>query len=70
MAKRSKKQRGERVPSYRLHKATGQGVVTLAGKDHYCGKHGDAASRRKYQELVASWIASGKRPLAPVKKTE
>ena len=35
MSKHTKK-----VPSYRVHKASGQAVVTLGGKDHYLGKYG------------------------------
>ena len=48
-----------RVPSYRRHKATGQAVVTIGGKDHYLGKHGTAASRREYNRLIAEWLSSG-----------
>lgn len=33
----------ERIPSYRLHKASGQAVVTLDGRDHYLGVHDSAA---------------------------
>ena len=32
----------ERVPRYRRHKATGQAVVTIDGRDIYLGKHGTA----------------------------
>ena len=31
-----------KVPSYRLHKATGQAVVTLNGRDIYLGAHNSA----------------------------
>ena len=34
-----------RNPSYRLHKPSGQAVVTLNGRDYYLGKHGTAESR-------------------------
>lgn len=49
-----------RVPSYRLHKASGQAIVTIAGRDHYLGKHGTEASRRAYDALVGRWIAGGR----------
>lgn len=49
-----------RVPSYRKHKATGQAVVTLSGKDHYLGHHGTAASRAEYDRLVAEWVSRGR----------
>lgn len=53
-----------RIPSYRLHKATGQAVVTLSGHDHYLGKHNTNASRRAYDTLVARWASGGRRPLS------
>jgi len=49
-----------RTPSYRRHKATGQAVVTLNGRDHYLGKHGTAASRREYDRLIGEWLARGR----------
>ncbi len=48
-----------RVPSYRLHKPTGQAVVTLNGKDHYLGRHGTAASKEQYSRLIQEWLARG-----------
>ncbi len=51
--------RAPRVPGYRLHKPSGQAVVTLAGKDHYLGPHGSDASRAKYQRLVAEYVRNG-----------
>lgn len=50
-----------RVPSYRLHKSSGQAVVTLNGRDYYCGPHGDPESRQVYDELIAKWLAHGRR---------
>ncbi len=46
-----------RVPNYRRHKATGQAVVTLDGRDFYLGKWGTAASRAEYNRLIAEWIS-------------
>lgn len=51
--------RQRRIPSYRLHKPTGQAVVRLDGRDHYLGKHGSEASHEKYHRLIAEWLASG-----------
>jgi len=51
------------VPSYRLHKASGQAVVTVAGKDFYLGAFGSDDSRRRYGEIVAARAAG--RPLDP-----
>lgn len=36
---------GVRVPKYRLHRPSGQAVVTLAQRDHYLGAHGSEASK-------------------------
>src|SRR5690242_15562521 len=47
-----------RIPSYRLHKPTGQAVVTLNGKDHYLGRHGTPESRRLYDRLLAEYLAT------------
>jgi integrase len=60
--------RPARVPSYRLHRASGQAVVTLSGVDHYLGKHGTPASQERYNRLVAEWLASN-RTLPPPRQT-
>lgn len=51
------------LPSYRLHKASGQAIVTLWGKDHYLGVYKSSASREKYNSLIADFLANnGKKP--------
>lgn len=50
-----------KVPSYRLHKPSGQAVVTLGGTDHYLGEHNSPQSRDKYNELLGRWLANGRR---------
>lgn len=52
-----------RIPTYRLHKPSGQAVVTLSSRDHYLGQHGSAASRERYEQLVAEWLSSGRQLL-------
>lgn len=52
--------RSTRVPSYRHHKASGQAVVTLAGKDIYLGPYGSDHSRQRYDAVVAEWLANQK----------
>ena len=44
-------------PKYRLHKPTGQAVVTLEGRDRYLGKHGTKESRALYHRIVSEWQA-------------
>jgi integrase len=54
-----------RTPSYRLHKPTGQAVVTLNGHDIYLGRHGSPESRTEYDRLLAEWLANGRQLLSP-----
>ncbi|MFV2069345.1 MAG: tyrosine-type recombinase/integrase [Pirellulales bacterium] len=49
------------VPKYRKHRATGQAVITLNGKDHYLGPHGTKVSKREYDRLIGEWQANGRR---------
>jgi integrase len=51
-----------RVPSYRLHRASGQAVVTLNGRDCYLGRHNTPESRAAYDRLVGEWQARGRVP--------
>lgn len=51
----------ESLPRYRNHKASGQAVVTLNGRDHYLGPHGSKVSRTQYDRLVGEWLANGRR---------
>jgi integrase len=53
------------TPSYRLHKPTGQAVVTLSGRDHYLGRHGTIESRAEYDRLLSEWLAAGRCVVAP-----
>jgi integrase len=55
--------RTNRQPSYRLHKPSGQAVVTLCGHDIYLGawsRNPDAPSRREYDRLISEWLAAGR----------
>ena len=49
------------VQSYRLHRQSGQAIVTLSGKDILLGPHGTSASRAEYRRQIAEWIANGRR---------
>src|SRR3954454_15629711 len=48
-----------KVPSYRLHKPTGQAVVRLDGRDFYLGKHGTEASHEAYRRTIAEGLTRG-----------
>jgi len=54
-----------KVPSYRLHKPTGQAVVRIDGRDHYLGRHGTEASHEAYRRAIAEWLALAPSPTAP-----
>jgi integrase len=49
-----------RQPKYRRHKASGQAVVTLDGRDFYLGKWRSAESKAEYSRLLAEWNANGR----------
>jgi hypothetical protein len=42
-----------RLPSYRLHKGSGQAFVQVQGRRHYLGKHGAAESHERYDRAIA-----------------
>lgn len=48
----------KKPPSYCLHKATGQAVVRIDGKDYYLGKYGTPESRAEYNRLISQWYAN------------
>ncbi len=50
--------RKSKVPSYCLHKASGQAVVRINGRDHYLGLYGTDESYAEYSRLIAEWRTS------------
>ncbi len=48
-------------PKVSLHKASGQSRVTIAGRDHYIGKHGSPEAKAAYARLIAE-LANGRAP--------
>ena len=48
-----------KLPSYSLHKATGQAVVKIGGRTHYLGKYGSPESHAAYHRLMAERSAVG-----------
>jgi integrase len=60
------KPRSKPIPSYRLHKQSGQAVVTLPDtlgrrRDVLLGKHGTEESKAEYLRVLNEWRASGSR---------
>lgn len=52
------------IPSYRLHKPTGRGVVRLNGRDIYLGEHGTPESKERYRQVIAEWLANNRQLVA------
>lgn len=55
--------KARKIPSYRLHKPTGQAVVRLDGRDFYLGRHGTEESHEAYRRRIAEWLTHG--PVSP-----
>lgn len=60
------------LPGIRLHKPTGHARVRINGTEYWLGRYGSPEAQLKYDELVATYIASGRnsveaatRPPAP-----
>lgn len=49
------------LPKFRKHRANGQAIVTIRGRDHYLGPVGFKASRLEYDRLIAEWATVGRR---------
>jgi hypothetical protein len=47
-------------PRYYRHKASGQAVVTISGKDFYLGLWKSKASFVGYDRVIAEWLAAGR----------
>jgi hypothetical protein len=51
------------VPSYRLHKPTGQARVIIDAKHIYLGRYGSPEAEEKYARLIAEHLGNGASPL-------
>ena len=58
----------KRIPSFRHHKASGQGYVVLSGTHIYLGAYAKPETQQKYHQVIAEWCANGYR--LPVKPEE
>jgi hypothetical protein len=57
-----------RPPKYRFHKASGQAVVTIGGRDFYLGQYDSDETWAEYRRLVAEWC--GRPAPTPPRKTK
>jgi integrase len=62
----TKKKTKKRTPSYCKHAPSGQAVVTLQGKVFYLGRYESRESWKKYDALIAEYLANG-RELPPTR---
>src|SRR4051812_17068228 len=58
-----------RTPSYRLHRPSGQAVVTLDSRDIYLGRYNSPESRAEYDRLIAEWLTNGRRLPGPTSES-
>ena len=49
------------LPGYLRHKPSGQAYCLINGKFVYLGKFGSKASRQQYEEVIAEYLANGKK---------
>lgn len=49
-----------RIPDLRLHRPSGQAVVTLSGTDRYLGPYGSPEAKQAYDRLLGEWLAAGR----------
>lgn len=47
------------IPSYRKH-SSGQARVVINGRCYYLGQYGSKASKKRYDTLIAEWLASSR----------
>ncbi len=57
--------RPRKIPAYGRHKASGQAVVCINGRDVYLGKYGTPERYEKYHRLIAECFPKGPNSLAP-----
>jgi site-specific recombinase XerD len=50
--------RKPRIPSYRLHKSSGQAIISIRGRMFYLGEFNSPKSRSEYGRLIAEWSAN------------
>ena len=49
----------QRLPKFRVHKATGQAYVELSGQRFYLGYHDRPQAKQRYHAKLAEWLAAG-----------
>ena len=52
--------RRQTIPTYRLHKPSGQARVIINGRHVYLGRYGTAAAKGEYNRLIREWLDNGR----------
>jgi integrase len=60
----------KRLPAYRLHKASGQAIVSLNSRDFYLGPWNSPESHAEYSRLIKAWNANGRRSVPVAEPAE
>lgn len=50
----------EATAKCRRHKASGQAIVTVQGRDFYLGPWNSKASKIEYDRIISEWLAAGR----------
>lgn len=58
------------LPAMRHHRRSGKARVRIGGIEHWLGPWGSADSRLRYDELIAAWIASGRKSVEAASKAK
>jgi hypothetical protein len=48
------------IPKLGLHKASGQAIVVIDGRDVYLGKHGTPEAQQRYDRIIGEWLQRGR----------
>ncbi len=66
------KRRSSRIPSFRLHKPTGQGFVEIRGRRRYLGRYDKEETQQKYRQVIADegWVAWATMTGVPVARSK
>ena len=57
------------VPKLQDHEASGQARVSIAGRDHYCGRSGFRPAIAKYHRLLAEYFNGNGSPPVSIPRT-
>ena len=61
------RRQADALPAIRHHSRSGNARVRIGGIEHWLGPWGSADSRLRYDELIAAWIASGRKSVEAAK---